>query len=57
MGAYLEEMVRMGAEVGRMSGRFACAEGWLRHNPLGFCAETFNPIQDLLKGDCHAQTA
>jgi hypothetical protein len=40
-----------------MSGRFACAEGWLRHNFLGFCAEGFNPIQDLLKGDCHAQTA
>jgi len=57
MGAYLDEMARMSAEVGRMSGRFAHAEGWLRHNPLGFCPEDFNPIQTLLKGDCHAPTA
>ncbi len=57
MGAYLDEMERMGAEVGRMSGRFAHAEGWLRHNPLGFCPDDFNPIQKLLQGDCHVTTA
>ena len=57
MGAYLDEMERMGAAVGRMSGRFAHAEGWLRHNPLGFCPEDFNPIQKLLQGDCHVTTA
>ncbi len=57
MGAYLDQMERMGAEIGRMSGRFAQAEGWLRHNPLGFCPDDFNPLKTLLKGDCHVTTA
>ncbi len=57
MGAYIEQMESLGAEVGRMSGRFAQAEGWLRHNPLGFCPNDFKPIETLLKGDCHVTTA
>jgi len=53
MDAYLTEMERMSADVGRMSGRFACAEGWRRHGTLGFGSDEFNPLQQHLKGDCH----
>jgi len=49
MDAYLSEMDRMAAEVGRLSGRFACAEGWRRHNPLGLAPESFDPLTEMLK--------
>lgn len=48
--SYLTEMERMSAEVGRMSGRFAHAEGWRRHTALGFGPGGFDPIKELLKG-------
>lgn len=54
MDAYLTEMERMSAEVGRMSNRFTHAEGWRFHNPLGFGPAGFNPLRDLLKGEYHA---
>lgn len=49
MDAYLDEMERMSAEVGRMSGAYAYAEGWRRHSHLGFGPEDFDPLQDLLR--------
>jgi len=49
MDAYLDEMERLGAEVGRMSGTFAFAEGWRRHSHLGFGPEDFDPLSSLLK--------
>lgn len=48
MDAYLEEMERISAEVGRCSGRFPFAEGWRRHSHLGFGPESFDPVFDLL---------
>ena len=48
MDAYLDEMERMSREVGKMSGRFALAEGWRRHSHLGFGPENFNPVGDFL---------
>ena len=57
MDAYLSEMQRMSAGVGRMSARFEHAEGWRRHSTLGFCADDFNPLKQYLKGSCHAPTA
>ena len=48
MDAYLNEMERMSRDVGRMSGKFEFAEGWRRHSHLGFAAEDFDPIADLL---------
>ena len=53
MDAYLSEMERMSAEVGRMSGHFACAEGWRRHGTLGFCSDEFNPLKQCLKEGHH----
>jgi len=49
MDAYLDEMERMSAEVGRMSGKYEFAEGWRRHSHLGFGPEDFDPISNLLK--------
>lgn len=57
MDAYLNEMVAMSAAVGRMSGRFTHAEGWRRHNALGFAPNEFKPLEKHLKGECYAATA
>jgi len=57
VGAYLNEMERMRIDVGRMSRRFTHAEGWRRHNMLGFGPDAFNPLQELLKGAAHVTTA
>ena len=50
MGSYLQVMDEMSAEVGRMSGKFAHAEGWRRHLHLGFSASEIDPLSELL--DC-----
>lgn len=57
MDAYLNEMVRMGTEVGRISGRFVQAEGWRLHSTLGFGQEGFNPMKELLKEEYYGTTA
>lgn len=44
MGSYVDTMVELGAEVGRMSQRFEKAEGWRRHLHLGFAEEDFDPL-------------
>lgn len=51
--SYLDEMVAMGREVGAWSGCFTHAEGWRRHNPLGFCAPGEDPLAEAL-GAAHA---
>jgi LmbE family N-acetylglucosaminyl deacetylase len=47
--SYLERLRQLDAEVGRMSGRFAYAEGWRRHSHLGFCDEQDDPLCDALR--------
>jgi LmbE family N-acetylglucosaminyl deacetylase len=49
LGAYVNTMKDMSAEVGAMSGRFEYAEGWRRHSHLGFCAADADPLADALK--------
>ena len=44
LDSYLRAMEDMAAAVGRMSGRFAVAEGWCLHNHLGFGPEDFDPL-------------
>jgi LmbE family N-acetylglucosaminyl deacetylase len=46
--SYLAAMEEMSAEVGRMSGRFACAEGWRRRSHLGFSGEEQHPLSEAL---------
>lgn len=49
--AYLKEQTDRSEHFGELSGRYAHAEGWIRHNPLGFCAPDYNPILDALEKD------
>lgn len=49
LDAYLTTMEEMCAEVARRTPAFAFAEGWRRHNPLGFAADvTRDPLAELL---------
>ena len=49
--AYLDDLVRMSAEVGSMSGRFTYAEGWRRHSHLGFSAIDKDILAEVLGDD------
>ncbi len=51
--AYLTHMEEMGRAAGRPSGAFACAEGWTRHLPLGYCAADADPLRTSLVGLIH----
>ena len=42
--AYLDDMQTRCGLVGKLSGFCDYAEGWIRHNPIGFCAEDFDPL-------------
>ena len=50
--AYLDDMESRARYYGKLSGKFTFAEGWIRHNHLGFCGPDFNPMLDALKDDC-----
>ena len=46
--SYLQTLRDLDAEGGRLSGRFAYAEGWRRHLHLGFCGPDDDPLQAAL---------
>ena len=48
ISSFLLAMETMGLEVGRMSKRFKCAEGWRRHLHLGFSSADTDPLQEAL---------
>ncbi|MBP7141831.1 MAG: PIG-L family deacetylase [Opitutaceae bacterium] len=48
MSSYLVDMEKISREVGRMSRKFKLAEGWRRHNPLGFCPVDADPLRETL---------
>ncbi|MDR1744611.1 MAG: LmbE family protein, partial [Planctomycetota bacterium] len=49
MDSYLQTMSDLCGTMGRMSGRYRFAEGWRRHNPLGFASDmSFDPLRDAL---------
>lgn len=48
VGAYLEAMHQSSREMGALSGRCAYAEGWRRHNPIGFGPPDYDPLKELL---------
>jgi hypothetical protein len=48
MDSYLKTLDALARRVGRLSGRFAFAEGWRRHSHLGFCAAGADPLRDAL---------
>lgn len=53
MNAYVETMFALNREVGGMVG-FELGEGWRRHNPLGYSAPDYNPLETLLKDHCRS---
>jgi LmbE family N-acetylglucosaminyl deacetylase len=48
LDSYLQTMQDMCAEIGRMAGASRFAEGWIRHNPLGFSNPAFEPLKEIL---------
>lgn len=46
--SYLDSMEQAGALTGRLCGKFAYAEGWRRHNSLGFSAVDSDPLGEAL---------
>lgn len=48
MDSYLLTMKQNSREVGRLSGKFQYAEGWIKHLHLGYCAEEADPLVDAL---------
>ncbi len=48
MDSYITTMRKLSAEVGKMSGRFAFAEGWRRRLHLGFSATDDDPLAEAL---------
>lgn len=48
MDSYTEQMLVVGREVGRMSGKFEMAEGWRRREHWGFCGANDDPLRDAL---------
>lgn len=52
MDSYLNQMKEMSRQVGRMSARFQFAEGWRRHNPLGFGPSEYDPLSEILRDAC-----
>ena len=52
MDSYIQTMRDGSAEVGRMSGRYAYAEGWRRREHWGFCGPDDDPLAKALLGYC-----
>ncbi len=50
MDSYLQTMLDLSAETGRLSERYAYAEGWRRRLHYGFGAPDADPLRDLLGG-------
>ena len=49
MNSYLQQMEDAARQLGRMSRRFTCAEGWRRHSHMGFSASPdADPLGDAL---------
>ena len=44
MDAYLEDMASRAKAMGELCGFCEYAEGWVRHNPNGFCPDNFDPL-------------
>jgi LmbE family N-acetylglucosaminyl deacetylase len=49
LNSYIDTMLELDAELGRMSSLFKYAEGWRRHLHLGFCGPQDDPLRNILK--------
>ncbi|MDD3586983.1 MAG: PIG-L family deacetylase [Thermoguttaceae bacterium] len=50
--SYLDSMDEGCATTGKLSGHFEYAEGWRRHNHVGFAATDIDPLPELLADVC-----
>ena len=48
LDSYLQAMRDMGRQMGSDSGLFEFAEGWTRHNPLGYSSPSYTPLESVL---------
>lgn len=54
MDSYLQTMVDLCRAMGKMSGKYTLAEGWRRHNALGFAADLgWDPLAEALADVSH----
>jgi LmbE family N-acetylglucosaminyl deacetylase len=51
LSCFVMTMENVALELGRMSKKFKCAEGWRRHLHLGFCAADADPLAEALGKD------
>lgn len=50
MDSYLQTMFDLCSTMGKMSGKYKLAEGWRKHNLLGFASDAaFDPLRDALR--------
>ena len=49
MGSYVESMAEVCRMLGSRYGGCAYAEGWRRHNHMGYCSQEFAPLETLLE--------
>jgi LmbE family N-acetylglucosaminyl deacetylase len=52
MDSYLQSMVTLSREVGRLSKKFRFAEGWRKHLHVGFCGPQDDPLKRVLRDKC-----
>lgn len=50
LNSYADTMKQLLREVGQMSETFEYAEGWRKHQHLGFCREIADPLSDAIPG-------
>ncbi len=48
LDSYLQAMRDMSAQAGLDSQQFTYAEGWIRHNPLGYSEPGYRPMETIL---------
>jgi len=48
LDSYVQTMRDMSQQVGKDSGKYTFAEGWIRHNPLGYSSPGFAPLEEIL---------
>lgn len=46
---YIDTMVEMGEQMGKLSEKFLYAEGWKLHNNLGYSREMINPLKEIFE--------
>ncbi len=49
MNSYLNTMEEMCGVMGKNSGKYRYAEGWIRHSHIGFSSQEITPLEEILE--------